>query len=127
MSKELGDVEPVMAPSDAYWDSDEKSECPILSPRAEFESYTLGSSLSQDQLLGLLISLQTGDMLFQEPISSGLFFLLVMSCYLRRIFISLLSVLFCCGDGSGQLSNLSLWVHLLVAFFQDETDERVWK
>lgn len=54
MCKELGDVEPVMASSDAYWDSDEKSECPILSPRVKFESYTLGTSLSQDQLFKII-------------------------------------------------------------------------
>ncbi|XP_021714178.1 calmodulin-binding transcription activator 3-like isoform X1 [Chenopodium quinoa] len=50
MCKELEDVEPVKPSSGAYWDADDKrSDCPNLPPQDEFDSYTIGPSLSQDQ------------------------------------------------------------------------------
>ncbi|XP_048501881.1 calmodulin-binding transcription activator 3 isoform X4 [Beta vulgaris subsp. vulgaris] len=50
MCKELGDVEPVMLSSGAYWDADDKrNNCPILPP-AKLDSYTLSPSLAQEQI-----------------------------------------------------------------------------
>lgn len=55
MCKELGDVEPVMTSSGTNWNADDKrSDCPILSPQDEFDSYTPGPSLSQDQLFKII-------------------------------------------------------------------------
>ncbi|KAL2906110.1 Calmodulin-binding transcription activator 2 [Bienertia sinuspersici] len=53
--KELGDMGPVMPSSGARWATgDKRSDCLNLSLQAEFDSHTLGPSISQEQLFRII-------------------------------------------------------------------------